>query len=457
MTHIIVLILSAYVFGSLAYLVAPLLASGVVLCVWFARKRPGLILLVVCSAFAGYVLSFLAAGSVFQKEDDVFHRGLPQEGRVVRIDERMGGARITIELENAVILAYTGEEENVKRGDMVSITGRLERAQNFVDEDGYTVPYRTYLFSRGVVGVARDASLSVLKKRSVSFETVAYTLREWVTERTRNTIPEPEASLLLGLLVGDASGLGEDVDRGMRRAGLTHILVLSGFNVSILVIALFVCASMLPLSLRALVVLLCVSLLVVASGGDPPAVRAGVMGVLGVLGLLLGREREALHLTLVTLLLMLVVEPLLILNISFQLSACATLGVITLGPHILRTLPKLPLRDVLATTLAAIVGVLPLSVVSFHQVSLVAPLSNLVVLPLVPLGMALGGAGILVGLVAPSFGALIAYPVLHMVLSVGVWFGSLPFAAVPYALTPASLLVYVVYDAWLLKSTMKQC
>jgi competence protein ComEC len=228
----------------------------------------------------------------------------------------------------------------------------------------------------------------------------------------------------------------------MRRAGLTHILVLSGFNVTIVGLFLVTIFSFAPIPIRAGVAIFGIALLVAASGGDPPALRAGITGTLALCALVFGRERSVFHLLVLTLLGMLLVNPLLITNISFQLSALATIGVITMTEPIQRLLPRLPFADVLASTLAALLSVLPLSIVSFHSLSLIAPLANLVVLPLVPLSMLFGMIGALLAPWVGALGVIIAYVPLHLVYVLGTWFGSLPFASIAVSLTPLVLLVY---------------
>lgn len=450
MTYLALVVLVTYGFGALAALTTPLIFGGVVFYLWHARRKPVAIFFMLVSMFGGYALSSFAYTSLIQKEADLFHQALPQEGMVLRIDERDTSSRVMIDLEHARVLAHVRDIRNVKRGDIVSVSGMLEHSEDFVSDDGTLVPYRMYLLSQGVVGVVKDANISVTRPRSLSTHTIAFALRERASALVRSSLPEPEASLLLGLIVGDAAGLGEDGDQLMRNAGLTHILVLSGFNITIVGLFLLALFSFLPIIFRAAIAASGIVLLVFASGGDPPALRAGIAGSLALLVLTMGRERSVLHLLLVTLLIMLLANPLLVMNISFQLSALATVGVVTLSDPIKRRLPKAPFMDVLASTLAALISVLPLSIVSFHAISIIAPVANLVVLPLVPVAMLLGVVGVLAVPLLGSAAVLIAYMPLHAVYALGTWFGSLPFASVSVSLSPWLLLAYIPLAIWLM-------
>lgn len=443
MTYVILLTLIAYALGALAPLTTPLVLGGVVLCFWFLREKPIAVMLLIAATIVGYALSYLSYTELLRQETALFHQPTPQEGMVVRIDKRALNSRVTIDLEDARVLARVAEIGDVKRGDVVFLTGEFTRVEDFISDEGYLVPYRTHLLSQGVVAVVNNAEVIRTRARDTSFIALAAYTQEQVSQLVHEALPEPESSLLLGLVIGDAAGLGEKGDEYMRRAGLTHILVLSGFNVTVVGLFLVTIFSFASIPLRALAAICGIILLVAASGGDPPAVRAGITGTLALCALVFGRERSVFHLLLVTLLGMLLFNPLLITNISFQLSALATIGVITLTEPIQKLLPKLPFAEILASTLAALLSVLPLSIVSFHSVSLIAPVANLLVLPLVPVSMLLGVIGVLSTLVVGSIGSMIAYVPLHIVYVLGTWFGSLPFASIEVSLSPLLLLVYV--------------
>ena len=150
-------------------------------------------------------------------------------------------------------------------------------------------------------------------------------------QRIEQILPHPEAGLLQGILLGMDHTLPEDLAEAFRVAGLTHIIVISGYNVSILLQAWFVAFTRLIhrwLSLGAgLLVLLAFVLLV---GPSPPVVRAAIMSTMYVLAQLAGRRQWPMASLALSALLMLAVNPLLLHSVSFQLSLAATLALILL-------------------------------------------------------------------------------------------------------------------------------
>lgn len=232
-------------------------------------------------------------------------------------------------------------------------------------------------------------------------------------------LPEPHASLLRGLLFGTTSSLPPDITEALIVTGTLHIAALSGMNISIL--ATIMDRLMTPIVGKR-VSLLCVLVVIIwfiwFVGPTPSLVRAGIMGGLSVIATLIGRQYWAIISWGVTVILMLMVQPGWLGDLSFQLSASATLGIILFGrsandTQSARTLERansddcstpikqslyskiwhsLPMvvRDNLHITLSAQIFTIPLILLSFRRISIISPLANLaigwVVAPLTVLG-----------------------------------------------------------------------
>jgi competence protein ComEC len=195
-------------------------------------------------------------------------------------------------------------------------------------------------------------------------------------------------------------------------ATTTHgVVTLIGFNVTLVAAALTVLAAGL-MGRRAgfPVAFIGVQLYTLLVGAPPSAVRAAVMALVAITAVALGRPRDGLAALAVTAALLAAWDPLLVADLGFQLSVLATAGLIVLQPSLRARLGRLPAwaAEGLAATLAAQAFVLPLQVATFHTVSLVAPLANLLVVPLVAPLMAFGIVVGLVSLVAPGLAALLA-------------------------------------------------
>ncbi len=260
---------------------------------------------------------------------------------------------------------------------------------------------------------SRPAVMAVLEQTRTRFE-----------RAIDRSMPQTEAALLKGILVGSRADLPAKVRNDFRRTGTSHIVAVSGYNVTIVVAALAAMVSFVPLPLTARTVLTvtAIAAFVVLTGSSPSVVRAGIMAGVVVLTRLLGRPSAAGHALLLASALMVLVQPETSTSLSFQLSVAATAGLIFLADGFadrLRFVPEaLGVRTSLASTLAATAGTQPLILLAFGQASLVAPLANILILPLVPVAMLLGAIIAAIAWVVPT-----AAPVVG-------WVAWLPLAAI---------------------------
>lgn len=210
-------------------------------------------------------------------------------------------------------------------------------------------------------------------------------------------VPEPSASLLLGLLVGDRDGLPRDVADAFRRTGTAHVLAVSGYNVSRLVGAFVVLFALGGIARRRASAGIAVGIIAFAAfvGAEASVVRAAVMGCAGVLATALGRRYHGTNAFMLAAAVMLAFQPLLLRHdAGFRLSFAAVAGLHAFGPPLSRRLKFLPefvgIRSSCAETLGATLMTLPLVLRDFGVLPPFGPLTNVIVAPLVPLAMAAG-------------------------------------------------------------------
>ncbi|HZR98512.1 MAG TPA: ComEC/Rec2 family competence protein [Chloroflexota bacterium] len=237
-----------------------------------------------------------------------------------------------------------------------------------------------------------------------------HALRRWLEAGIAAALPEPHAGLLVGVLLGGSATLPDTFRQDMRTVGLTHVVAVSGFNVTIVAAVLAALAGRRagwPLAAAGVV------LYTILVGAPPSATRAALMALLALAAEAAGRPRDGLTALALAAALQAAWDPLLLGDLGFQLSVLATAGLIVLAPLIQGWLRRLPAwaAEGLAATLAAELFVLPLQLTTFHYLSLVAPLANLLVVPLLPPLMALGLGVALVGAVAPGVAPLVSLPV----------------------------------------------
>ncbi len=356
--------------------------------------------------------------------------GSPRDGSQV--------ARLVLQVEPGPVrvAATLPSFPTVRAGDLVAVDGRLRPPP---EDDGYG----EYLRRTGAAGSLDARALEILEPASgLSLQPA----RDAAGDALRNALPEPEAGLAAGILVG----LRERVDRALAAdfatAGVSHVVAISGWNIAI--VAGLVGAMLRGRSRRvvAMVVGGTITAYVLAAGASPSVVRAAVMAAVVLLARESGRSARAPAALALAAFAMLAVDPAMIGDAGFRLSVAATAGLLAWGTPLGRAIAGLGggrvpgwLAEGLGISLAAQAATLPDVLVTFGRLSLVAPVVNLAVVPLVPAAMGAGviamagGAMSMAGLpggVATLLG-LPAWLLLHVIVALVRLGAGVPFATVP--------------------------
>ncbi|MHB9034339.1 MAG: DNA internalization-related competence protein ComEC/Rec2, partial [Anaerolineae bacterium] len=322
-------------------------------------------------------------------------------------------------------------------GQQVVVTGTLENPPIYEDFD-----YREYLEGRGVLSVMRTGQIAIRPGMAGSwFTRTLLGLNHQLRLVVERILPQPEAGLLQGVLLGADDALPSEAAADFRTAGLTHILVVSGFNISILMqLILFLAQKAVRRQLALLLALIGITMFGSMVGFTAPVLRAWLMGLLTILAVITGRKAHALTSLAAASLVMTSVNPLMAWSVSFQLSFAATLALILVQPILDRLIRKTSLgkfsgtlTELLTCTLAAQLLTLPLIWHYFGQVSLVALIANILVLPLQPLILYAGAAVTMAGaiwIIAGRVLALLVWPFLRYTILVPHWLAKLPLASV---------------------------
>ncbi|MEK7587210.1 MAG: ComEC/Rec2 family competence protein [Patescibacteria group bacterium] len=249
-------------------------------------------------------------------------------------------------------------------------------------------------------------------------------------------LPEPHAGLLAGILFGTKATLSRELVTALTTTGTLHIVALSGMNITIL--AGLVNMTLLRFINRRVASVVTIALIVgfiLFVGPSPSIIRAGIMGGISLLAIVFGRQTWGLLSWILAVSIMLLLNPSWITDLSFQLSALATLGMILFGG---KTIEKTNfywslIRDDLRLTLAAQVFTIPLIFWYFHRMSLISPLTNIligwVMQPLTVFGLLAAFAG----WIFLPLGQVIAWPawaLLQYVIVAVEWTARVPGASV---------------------------
>jgi competence protein ComEC len=364
------------------------------------------------------------------------------------------------------VLVYASRLTEWKYGDWVRVYGELEEPPGDLDFD-----YARVLANEGVYSWMPTAALSLLEHdHGNPLLSAIYRLRAHLLRVIMRIFPDPEAQLMAGILLGVEGGISRSTREAFNRTGTTHIIAISGFNLTLLAQA------SIKLSGRwlgrrrgaaaAIALILAYTIMV---GADPPVVRAAIMASFGLIAGQLGRVSQALRSLALAGLAMSLLNPLSIYEVGFQLSFAATLGLILYAEPLQHALQRvlesltnpesaervsLLLGEYALFTFAAQVTTLPITATAFHRLSLVVIPANILVLPLQPALMLTGGVAMILGAVSMPLGQVAgwaAWPFPAATISLVQACSRLPFSSVSLGLVP--FLFPVVYYAGLLGIT----
>jgi ComEC/Rec2-related protein len=244
--------------------------------------------------------------------------------------------------------------------------------------------YGNYLKTQGICAIVQTSEVNIGQVFHKSFFIFMTTLKHNINKKVEKLYPRPYSSLLSGIVYGEKDSLSEDLVLYFQRSGTSHIIAVSGFNVTLLVSSIFICSAFIKRKNLIIFSLFFIILFMFFVGVENvPVVRATLLGITYLISQSLGKKNGVFISYLFILDIMFCFNPLIFTQISFQLSFLSTLGLITVAPLMKKILKILPdfFRENTATTLAAILFTLPVILLGFGKISLFAPITNLFILP----------------------------------------------------------------------------
>jgi competence protein ComEC len=355
-------------------------------------------------------------------------------------EERATQTLLYVMVGDDTLLVQGDRFTKVSYGDAVIVSGILSLPETFTTDLGREFNYPLYLKARGVEYRIAPAEVTIVSSGhgSLGIASLLEAKAQLVTGIER-VIEAPQSGLGLGLLLGIKQALGEDLERAFRASGLTHIVVLSGYNVMLIVTFTLFCLSFFfGRKMRSIIGIIAIILFALLVGLSATVVRASIMAALLLVAQFLGRNYALLRGLLLAAALMVAVNPyLLLFDIGFQFSFMATLGLIFVAPRLESSMIEgsvaPSLKDFFIATIATQIAVLPLLIYYIGEVSLVSVVVNVLVLPVVPVEMALTAVAGVIAILFPQIAlpvAFIAQVVLTYIMLVAHYFSALPLATI---------------------------
>lgn len=406
------------------------------------------------------------------------------------IDNQRQKFDLTIEtLENDISLSAVtgklrvtveGEPLDLNMGDRVCFTGKIYPLRNFQNPGGFD--YREYMAFNGIYGSVFVQSGEI--KQTVSYRNGflqrVYRIRKAISRTLDDIGQADEKAVLKALLIGERSGVSDRITENFSKAGVSHLLAISGLHVGIVATTSFFVfrwtLGWFPFFLwrawtrkgAAILSMIPVIGYGLVSGMSPSTQRAVVMVVIFLMTFLIHKEQEPFNTLATAAILILILHPPSLFAISFQLSFASVFAILYIFPKLwqpddgasnIRKRIKNYACSSLWVTLSATLGVMPLVMVYFNQISLISPVANFILIPLVgfgvvPLGLTFAGISLIFP-AASLWGLELSAAILKMSLSLAGLFADLPFSAVK-TITPSLLEVICAYMLLLTLMALKK-
>lgn len=459
-------------FGAGIWILAIVLAAAAVfLFLGFWRKNAGVIL--KYAVWLTGLLVFILVGAVYYTRDDVRFR----ENVRITFDEKITFIGVVVsnpvlkissqEFKLALappfkgnVLVKTARHPEFSYGDELKIGGKIEKP--------FSESYGKYLAKERISGVSTFAEADKLGSgKAGRLKEFLFGVKNGMTESFQKVLPLKESALLSGLTLGERGEFSEEFKEAMSKSGTTHLVALSGYNISIIVwtlMGIFVWFSVRKRAAFFFTVLVIIGF-VLMTGAEASVVRAAIMGILVMLAHEMGRFFDFRNAIILAGLVMVLQNPkVLAYDIGFQLSFLALLGIIYLRPAIIKFMHLggepgiLSWRESLLTTASAQLMVAPLLIANFGNFSPISLVANVLVLELIPVTMALGFVIALLSFFSyylPLFLGLVASVLLKFEIFVIEFFAKISIPFSPNAGIFASAVYYAFITGFIVYASRK--
>lgn len=334
-------------------------------------------------------------------EQKVIFEGLIAEEPNIRIKDTQYAVQIkSLKTSNSKtrtdlgkVLVTASHYPAYKYGDLVEFSGKLKVPRKF---DSFN--YQEYLAKDGIYLIMYNPDTRFISSDKGNYiYSAIFGFKERFKDKLKLLVPEPEISLLNGLLLGEKSGMGDEMKNYFSLTGTSHIVAVSGFNVTIIaVIILELCLAIgLHRNQAFWISVFAILAFIIMVGAPASAIRAGIMAGLVMAAIRAGRLNSISNAIVFAATLMIFFNPMILrFDVGFQLSFLAVMGLVWVYPVLEKCFEKIPdiikLKSMLLATISAQIMAIPVLIYNFDRLSIISPLANILILPFIPLAMVFG-------------------------------------------------------------------
>lgn len=287
------------------------------------------------------------------------------------------------EKRDKFILYFKKEENSMFRiGDKINILGEYSIPDTSRNYGGFN--YRYYLNSIETYGTIKVKKYNLISDKT---QNIIYILQNNITEKLNKLLSKNQAGILNGMLIGETNGISNEVIEDFKNSGITHLLAVSGSNiVLVIVISKFIFLKIFGKKYSWIFIISFIVFFVCISGASSSVVRAGLMAIFEIFAGLLIKKSNSINNLFLSAFVILLINPLSIINIGFILSFAGTIGILLISDLISQRLKEHikfeMLLENLSITLSAQIILLPVMAYYFNSISLTSLITNLLVLPI---------------------------------------------------------------------------
>jgi len=383
----------------------------------------------------------------------------------VRVEELRYKGKEQKQCKNTHILLKVKKDKSsniLNYGDKIVLNGEFELAEIQRNYGGFD--YREYLKTKNIYGIVTTSQVKLIKANNVNIINIfANKVSQKVKQNIYKILPEKQANLLTGILIGDKSNLSDEIQENFRNSNLSHMLAISGAHVSYIILGFTFILNKVKVGKKEskIIEILFLIFYTVLTGSSPSVQRAVIMAIYILVGKLIYRKPNILVSISFSILILLIQNPYNLLDIGFQLSYGGTIGIVLLNKKLKLKKCKIgiiqKIKEMMVITLAANIIIFPIIMLHYNTISLTFLISNVLASPILGIVIILGFIVVLLSFILnpiSMFLAKILQIFLNILIFIADFSSKLPFSKI-YVATP-SLLQIIIYYSIILISIIKK-
>jgi len=367
---------------------------------------------------------------------------------------------VKVEGKKFIMYVKKSNPEKLEYGMQIKLEAEYTKPQEARNYKGFS--YKDYLKTKKIYGTFKATNITILKENAVNI-LLGYSnkIRNKIIKTAKEILPEETEGLIIGILIGENSGISDEITECFSKSSLSHIVAISGSHITYIIIGLSFILTKSKISKRGIYITTIIALVIFMfiTRFSSSVVRACIMGIIMLFSNVAHRKLDVLNSIAISLIIILIDNPYAINDIGLQLSYLGTLGIILLNKPILNFLEKYinkKIAEILSVTISAQIAVFPIIILNFNTISTVFIISNLIAVPLSGVITLFGYANIFIGMIFLEFGKILGI-ILNILTKILIWIAEIT-SKIPFSsliVTTPNIFIIITYYLLLFVSIKK--